>query len=112
MKTQVVKKNHPTLLLKRGRGFFGRVLPVMFGTNFVVLQNIKGRPRTEAVIRYADFEFADTEIFKLQQLFLKRYKVELEKLESNTEFCGSQPDGKKFVRILQPVNKQSKIIFE
>ena len=68
MRTKVVKKNNPKLLERRGKGFYGRVLAVMFDSDFLVVQNIKGRPKSEAVVRYCDFAFTDDEINKLQQI--------------------------------------------
>lgn len=82
-------------------------MPVQFGENFIVLQNTRGRPRSEAIIGYADFEFTDDEIFKLQQLYFKRYGTELVNLVSVSDFCGSNKGGRFFERILSPINRQS-----
>lgn len=109
MRTRVVKKNNKELLTRRGKGFYGRCLPVQFGDNYLVVQNIKGRPRTEAIVRYVDFEPTDTEILKLQQIFLQKYGRELLILKSYSHICGSIEDGKLFVRHLSPVNNQSQL---
>jgi len=109
MKTRLIKKNNKELLARRGKGFYGRCLPIQFGDNYLVVQNIKGRPRTEAIIRYLDFEATDDEIFKLQQIFLNKYGVELVTLRHYKYFCGSIENGKMFERELSPVNKQTEI---
>ena len=100
MRTKIIKKNNPELLKRRNKGFYGRVLAVMFDSDFLVVQNIKGRPKSEAVVRYCDFAFTDDEINKLQQIYLNRYKTELLRIVSVHEFAGSQPFNNQFERFL------------
>jgi len=109
MRTRIVKKNNKELLARRGKGFYGRCLPIQFGDRYLVVQNIKGRPRTEAIVRYVDFEPTDVEILKIQHIFLQKYGVELLILKSYDYFCGSQQVGRAFERILSPVNNQSQL---
>lgn len=109
MKTKIVKKNNPNLLKRRGKGFYGRVLAVMFDSDFLVVQNIKGRPKSEAVVRYCDFDFTDDEINKLQQIYLNRYRTELLRIVSVQGFVGSQPFNNQFERFLEPIGKQKEL---
>ena len=109
MRTKVVKKNNPELLKRRGKGFYGRVLAIMFDSDFLVVQNIKGMPKSHAVVRYCDFTFTDDEINKLQQVYLNRYKTELLRIVSVQEFVGSQPFNNQFERFLEPIGKQKEL---
>lgn len=109
MRTRIVKKNNPELLKRRGRGFRGRVLAVQFGDRFAELNGINKRPREEAMLRYCELDLSDVEIFKLQQIFLKKYGKELLTLKSYNDFCGAKQDGKLFARELNPVNNQSQL---
>lgn len=111
MRTRIVKKNNKELLKRRGKGFYGRRLPIQFGDSYLVVQNIKGRPRTEAIVRYVDFEPTDIEIFKLQHIFLNKYGKELTKLISYNDLCGASKGVKYFERALLPVGRQAEIVF-
>ncbi len=111
MRTRIVKKNNKELVARKGSGFRGRVLPVQFGNSYVVLNNLNKRPRTEAIIRYCDAELTDENIATLQRFHLKRYKCELLRLNSHSQFIGSVHDGKCFTRELEPIGNQINISF-
>ena len=106
MRPRTVKKNNPELLKRKGSGFFGRILAVQFGNDFIAIQNVKGKPKEEAVIGYADRIFADEEISAVQRIYLKRYKRELLKIHSRSELPDSEFDGKYFTKHLLPVDNQ------
>lgn len=108
-KMRVVRKNNKKLLERRGKGFWGRVLVVQFGDNYLVLQNKRGAGRDTAVMTYRDFEPTENEIYRLRQLYLKKYKSELGKLISFDQFCGSVQNGQQFYRDFEPVSKQTRL---
>lgn len=108
-KMRVVRKNNKNLLKRRGKGFWGRALAVQFGDNYLVLQNKRGAGRETAVVTYCDFEPTEKEIYRLRQLFLKKYKCELGKLISFDQFCGAVQNGQQFYREFEPVSKQTKL---
>jgi len=108
-KMRVVRKNNKTLLKRRGKGFWGRVLPVQFGDNYLVLQNKRCAGRDVAVMTYFDFEPTEGELYRLRQLFLKKYKLELGKLISFDQFCGAVQNGKQCEREFEQVSKQTKL---
>lgn len=108
-KMRVVRKYNKAILERRGRGFWGRVLAVQFGDNYLVLQNKRGAGRETAVMTYCDFEPTENEFYRLRQLFLKKYKCELGKLISFDQFCGAVQNGQQFYRDFEPVSKQTRL---
>jgi len=105
--TKTVKKNNPALLSATGRtGFFGGVLAIRFGMDFVVLQNVKGHPKGSPILSFCNTELSEDRLRQIRQLYFKKYDKELEKLVSVYNFAGSEPDGDFFVRYSEPINNQ------
>ncbi len=117
MKIRILKKNNKSLFSKRGRGFYGRVFVLGIDDHHIVLQHIKGRPRTHAVLTYSDvdifLEISKDELLinAIQRHYLKKYKYELlfvKSVVSLPQF--SERDGAHWLE-LAPINNQQKIDF-
>lgn len=105
--TKEIKKNDPTLLSATGRtGFFGGVLAIRFGTDFVVVQNVKGHPKGTPILSFCDMDLTDDHFRMIRQLYLKKYGTELEKLVSVYNFAGATQNGDFFERAFEPINNQ------
>lgn len=117
MKIRILKKNNKPLLSKRGKGFYGRVFVLGVDDHHIVLQHIKGRPKTHAVLTYSDVDlFQEVNgnellINAIQRHYLKKYKSELlfvKSVVSLPQF--SERDGAHWLE-LAPINNQQKIDF-
>lgn len=107
MKTRTVKKNNPALLSATGRtGFFGGVLAIRFGMDFVVLQNVKGHPKGSPVLSFCGTELSEDHFRIIRQLYLKKYGTELGTLKSVYNFAGATQNGEFFERAFGPINNQ------
>lgn len=117
MKIRILKKNNKPLFSKRGKGFYGRVFVLGIDDHHIVLQHIKGRPKTHAVLTYSDVDIFQ-EISKdellinaIQRHYLKKYKSELlfvKSVVSLPQF--SERDGAHWLE-LAPINNQTSIDF-
>lgn len=117
MKIRILKKNNKPLFSKRGKGFYGRVFVLGIDGHHVVLQHIKGKPKTHAVLTYCDVDiFQEVNkdellINAIQRHYLKKYKSELlfvKSVVSLPQF--SERDGAHWLE-LAPVNNQQTIDF-
>lgn len=117
MKIRILKKNNKSLFAKRGKGFYGRVFVLGVDDHHVVLQHIKGRPRTHAVLTYCDTDlFAEVNekellINAIQRHYLKKYRFELLFVKSSVSLPQfSEKDGAHWLE-LAPIGKQATIDF-
>ena len=103
MKYSIIKKSNPSLLQKRGRGFWGRVLILRFGEGYMIAQSRKGLGKGEAVLECIGIE-PMLEI--LQRVYLKKYKMELVRVISFVSLPGFSENGKFFEKLLNPIGNQ------
>ena len=117
MKIRILKKNNKSLFSKRGRGFYGRVFVLGIDDHHIVLQHIKGKDKTHAVLTYCDVDiFQEVNkdellINAIQRHYLKKYKSELlfvKSVVSLPQF--SERDGAYWLE-LEPVSNQTSIYF-
>lgn len=117
MKIKTLKKNNKSLFAKRNKGFYGRVFVLGVDDHHVVLQHIKGKPKTHAVLTYCDVDlFAEVNdkellINAIQRHFLKKYKSELLFIKSYVSLPQFlEKDGAHWLE-LPPIGKQATIDF-
>ncbi len=117
MKIRILKKNNKSLFAKRNKGFYGRVFVLGVDDHHVVLQHIKGKPKTHAVLTYCDTDLfqgvsnGELLIQAIQRHYLKKYKHELLFVKSFVSLPQfSERDGAHWLE-LQPVSKQKSIDF-
>ena len=117
MKIKILKKNNKSLFSKRGRGFYGRVFVLGIDDHHIVLQHIKGKDRTHAVLTYSDIdiftEINENEllIHAIQRHYLKKYSYELIFVKSSVSLPQfSERDGAYWLE-LEPIDKQTTIDF-
>ena len=118
MKIRILKKNNKPLFSKRGKGFYGRVFVLGIDDHHIVLQHIKGKPKTHAVLTYSDIdlfqEINENEllIHAIQRHYLKKYAFELIFIKSSVSLPQfSERDGANWLE-LEPIGKQTTIDFE
>lgn len=117
MKIRILKKNNKSLFAKRNKGFYGRVFVLGADGHHVVLQHIKGKPKTHAVLTYCDVDlFAEINekellINAIQRHFLKKYKSELLFVKSSVSLPKFlERDGAHWLE-LPPIDNQTAIDF-
>lgn len=110
MRTIEIKKNDPHLLEITGRtGFFGGVLALRIRGNFSVIQNVKGHPKGSPILTFCQEELSEDDLYKIRQLYYKKYGQELETLKSVYNFAGAKENDGFFERSFESINKQHEI---
>jgi len=117
MKIRTLKKNNKPLFSKRGKGFYGRVFVLGIDDRHIVLQHIKGMPRTHAVLTYCDADIFHENgserplLNAVQRHYLKKYSSELLFVKSSVSLPQfSEKDGAYWLE-LSPINNQKIIDF-